>query len=269
MSIPVLICDDDPIVREALAMYLRSADDVDMIAAAGTAEEALSLLDGIAPQVVLMDLSMPGMGGLAGATAIRRDRPEISVLMLTTFGTDEQVREALALGAAGFLLKSAPAEALVAAVRAAAAGAGVVITPEVASALAREPAALAEGSAATAPAGAPPTSPPPAAPSPGPDGPGAAAPETTGAASPGEGPAAADPAADRPLPALTERELEVLHLLCRADTNTQIAAQLVLSESTVKKHVTSLMTKLGSASRLQIAVRAFELGLAEPPGPRA
>lgn len=272
MGIQVLICDDDPIVRDALAGYLRAAPEMEVDAHAGTAEDALAALAERIPDVVLMDLAMPGMGGIAGALEIRAAYPQVAVLLLTTFGTDDQVREALAAGAAGFLLKSASAASLVAAVQAAAAGAGVVITPEVAAALAggRRPAPASglhtgvrsssgeHGSAAPgederqarsgAPASTQGAAPAPTSPVDAGSGPGEAAALSLG---------------------LTDRELEVLHLLCRADTNTQIATQLVLSESTVKKHVTSLMAKLGCTSRLQIAVRAFELGLAEPPAPRS
>lgn len=320
MSIRVLICDDDPIVRDALSGYLRAAEDLALAGTAGTAEEALAVLGagtrpapptgapspspaqgddppaGEVADVVLMDLAMPGMGGIAGAQRILREHPGVAVILLTTFGTDDQVREAIAGGASGFLLKSATAASLVAAVRAAAAGAGVVITPQVAASLAAEPGR--SGSAAPGLREAVPADPPSAGDPSGPAETGAAGgapdapeagsgprvppapaadpvlptPEDTGPAVAGPpvvGAGASEPSvqgADAPL--LTERELEVLHLLCRADTNTQIAAQLVLSESTVKKHVTSLMAKLGCTSRLQIAVRAFELGLAEPPAPR-
>ncbi|GAA1713336.1 response regulator transcription factor [Brachybacterium phenoliresistens] len=272
MGIQVLICDDDPIVRDALAGYLRAAPEMEVDAHAGTAEEALAALAEQVPDVVLMDLAMPGMGGIAGALEIRAAYPQVAVLLLTTFGTDDQVREALAAGAAGFLLKSASAASLVAAVQAAAAGAGVVITPEVAAALAGgrrpapasslhtgdRPASGEHGAAGDAEDAQEDRAGMPAAPT-------DAAPAPTSPVDAGSGPGEA---AALSL-GLTDRELEVLHLLCRADTNTQIANQLVLSESTVKKHVTSLMAKLGCTSRLQIAVRAFELGLAEPPVPRS
>lgn len=229
MTIRVLICDDDPIVREALAGYLAREEDIDIVRSVETAETALELLDTVEPDLVLMDLALPGMDGIEATRTIRDRRPQTPVLVLTTFGTDEQVKDAIGAGASGFLLKSTTAAALTVAVRAAVAGAGTVITPELAAHLA----------IATAPA-------------------------------------LTD---DEPISdlstvdvanalGLTDREAEVLELLCAAESNAGIARKLVLSESTVKSHVSSLMTKLGCTSRLQVAVRAFERGLVKPPRPQ-
>lgn len=220
----VLICDDDPIVRAALGAYVDRERDLTVVASVESAEEALAVLDEAAPDVVLMDVALPGIDGLEATQAVRERRPCTSVVVLTTFGTDDHVRSALTAGASGFLLKSTSAAALVAAVRAAAAQAGTVITPELAAHMAGDPAhdqASAEGCAATA--------------------------QELG---------------------LTEREVEVLDLLCAAESNAGIARRLQLSESTVKSHVSSLMTKLDCSSRLQIALRAFERGLVKAPHPR-
>lgn len=226
MSIHVLICDDDPIVREALAGYVDRDPGLEVVAAVDNAEDALERLTEPGTDVVLMDLALPGMDGITATRIIRTRRPDVAVLMLTTFGTDEQVKEAIGAGAAGFLLKSTSAAALVAAVRTAATRAGTVITPELASHLAIS----------------------------------AMTPEQADSS----GPRAADAAESL---GLTEREAEVLELLCAAESNAGIASTLKLSESTVKSHVSSLMTKLNCTSRLQIAVRAFERGLVTPPRP--
>lgn len=226
MSIHVLICDDDPIVREALAGYVDRDPGLEVVAVVDNAEDALERLTEPGTDVVLMDLALPGMDGITATRIIRTRRPDVAVLMLTTFGTDEQVKEAIGAGAAGFLLKSTSAAALVAAVRTAATRAGTVITPELASHLAIS----------------------------------AMTPEQAE----NSGPRAADAAESL---GLTEREAEVLELLCAAESNAGIASTLKLSESTVKSHVSSLMTKLNCTSRLQIAVRAFERGLVAPPRP--
>lgn len=218
----VMICDDDPIVRAALASYLDRESDLSVVAAVDCAEQALEVLDEHRPNVVLMDIALPGQNGLEATARIREQRPQSSVLVLTTFGTDEHLRAALAAGASGFLLKTTAAAALVAAVRAAASHAGNLITPELAHQMAGEPADAAG--------------------------------------------ALVDAEAIAQL-GLTEREQEVLVLLCQAESNAGIAEKLTLSESTVKTHVSSLMAKLGCSSRLQVALTAFERGLATPPHP--
>ncbi|MCT1654378.1 response regulator transcription factor [Brachybacterium muris] len=219
----VMICDDDPIVRAALASYLDRESDLSVVAAVDCAEQALEVLDEHSPDVVLMDIALPVQNGLEATARIREQRPQPSVLVLTTFGTDEHLRAALAAGASGFLLKTTAAAALVAAVRAAASHAGTVITPELAHQMAGEQPADAAG-------------------------------------------ALVDAEAIAQL-GLTEREQEVLVLLRQAESNAGIAEKLTLSESTVKTHVSSLMAKLGCSSRLQVALTAFERGLATPPHP--
>ncbi|EYT50983.1 response regulator transcription factor [Brachybacterium muris] len=219
----VMICDDDPIVRAALASYLDRESDLSVVAAVDCAEQALEVLDEHSPDVVLMAIALPGQDGLEATARIREQRPQSSVLVLTTFGTDEHLRAALAAGASGFLLKTTAAAALVAAVRAAASHAGTVITPELAHQMAGEQPADAAG-------------------------------------------ALVDAEAIAQL-GLIEREQEVLVLLRQAESNAGIAEKLTLSESTVKTHVSSLMAKLGCSSRLQVALTAFERGLATPPHP--
>lgn len=230
MSIRVLICDDDPIVREALAGYLAREEDIEIVRSVDAAETALEQLEELAPDLVLMDLALPGIDGITATRTIRERCPNTPVLVLTTFGTNDQVKAALGAGASGFLLKSTTAAALTVAVRAAVTGAGTVITPELAAHLATTTVGVSEGEEETT------------------------LPVITDAAN---------------ALGLTDRETEVLELLCAAEPNAGIARQLKLSESTVKSHISSLMTKLGCTSRLQVAVRAFERGLVQPPKPGA
>jgi DNA-binding NarL/FixJ family response regulator len=265
--ITVLICDDDPIVRTALEGYLAREDDVRVESSVDSAEAALEALDELRPDVVLMDLVLPGIDGITATRRIsaREDAP--AVMVLTTFGTEEQVTAAIQSGAVGFLLKSTTAAALAAAVRAAAVRAGTMITPELAAHLART--ASRDGEEGTvSPTHRESTGTPAASPGHGtssPDSAGGTLPlaaPTTGRAD-GEDEPDADAAAARY--ALTDRERDVLELVCEAESNARIAERLSLSESTVKSHVGSLMTKLDCSSRLQVAVRAFELGLVSAP----
>lgn len=225
-STRVMICDDDPIVRDALGGYLARTEDLEVVAQVGTADELLRALDHGGADVVLMDHMLPGMHGIDATRLVRARHHGTAVLMMTTFGTEEQVREAIAAGACGFLLKSAAPSALAAAVRAAHDEAGTVLTPQLAA-------------------------------------------QITASAVFGQGSSLVGTAVDRSREdlGLTEREVEVLGLLCAAESNAGIARSLSLSESTVKSHVSSLMAKLGCTSRLQIALSAFERGLAEPPQP--
>lgn len=223
-TVQVLICDDDAIVREALTGVLAREEGIAVRAAVGTAEEALALIPG-GVDVVLMDLTLPGLDGLAATRRAAAEHPGVRVLVLTTFGTDEQIREAIAAGAVGFLLKTTPSAALVAAVRGAAERAGTLLSPEIAEQLA-----------------------------------------TGDGVDPGAGEPPVDAETLQALH-LSEREREVLALLCAAEPNARIAKALMLSESTVKSHLSSLMAKLGCASRLQLALRAFELGLVPAPRP--
>ena len=218
----VLVCDDDPIVREALAGYLNREDDLEVLAIEETAEAALERIAHHAPDVVLMDLVLPGRDGVDAAAQIVREHPATAVIVLTTFGTEEQARSAIAAGASGFLLKTTPAEALVAAVRAASASVGTVLSPVIAAEIASP--------SSDAPAEAAAPTPPPAL-------------------------------------GLTERETEVLAAVCRAASNGEIALELGVTESTVKSHISALNAKLGCRTRIQLAVRAFELGLVPAPGP--
>ncbi|MEV7966934.1 response regulator transcription factor [Sphaerisporangium sp. NPDC088356] len=129
-AIGVLIVDDDPLVRAGLAMMLGGAPDIRVVAEAGDGAEVLSLVDRHAPEVVLMDIRMPVMDGLAATEALRARRHAPEVIVLTTFDADEHVLRALRAGAAGFLLKDTPPDEIVDAVRRVARG-DPVLSPAV------------------------------------------------------------------------------------------------------------------------------------------
>ena len=129
-AVDVLIVDDDPLVRAGLAMMLGGAPDVRVVAEAGDGTEVLPLVDRHAPDVVLMDIRMPGMDGLAATEALRARGRTPEVIVLTTFDADRHVLRALRAGAAGFLLKDTPPDEIVAAVRMVARG-RPVLSPEV------------------------------------------------------------------------------------------------------------------------------------------
>jgi DNA-binding NarL/FixJ family response regulator len=216
--IMVLIADDQALVRAGFRAILEAQPDIVVVGEATDGYDALDLARRRRPNVVLMDVRMPGLDGLESTRRIVAEgiEPPIAVLMLTTFDLNEYVYEALRAGASGFLLKDVPPEQLVAAVRIVAAGDALIapaITKRLISQFART---------------APPLSP------------------------------------NASLSELTPRELEVLSLIARGLSNAEIAAELVLSEATVKTHITRLLGKLGLRDRVQAVVLAYETGIVSP-----
>ena len=215
--IRVLVVDDQELVRSGFCVILDAAEGITVVGEAANGEAAVSAAAAHCPDVVLMDIRMPGMDGLEATRLLARGSPAPKVVMLTTFDLDEYVYEALRAGASGFLLKDSPRADLIAAVRAAAAGDAMLapsVTRRLIEAFARRP------------------------------------PQTA-------------PAPSR-LASLTAREREVLVLLARGGSNTEIAAALVVSEATVKTHVGNLLAKLGLRDRVQAVVFAFQTGLVKP-----
>ncbi|MTD17439.1 response regulator [Nakamurella sp. YIM 132087] len=213
--IRVLVVDDQELVRSGLRMLCESAPDLEIVAEARNGAEAVRLVDDTVPDVVLMDLRMPVIDGIAATSAIRGSRPATRVVALTTFDDDDHLYPALSAGACGLLTKdSSPAE-LLSAIRRAAAGENP-FTPSV---LQRLMARAVEAGGSPAPQAA------------------------------------------TELPTLTERELEVLTRLGAGMSNAEIAAVMNISVTTVKTHVTGIMDKTGSRSRVHLAVLAVRAGL--------
>jgi DNA-binding NarL/FixJ family response regulator len=214
--IRALVVDDQEAVRAGLAALLETQDDITVVATAADGEEAVQKSDEHRPDVVLMDIRMPVLDGIAATRCIGAAADGPRVLVLTTFDLDEYVYDALQAGASGFLLKDAPANQLAAGVRMVAAG-DALLAPSITRRLIEEFAAT-----------------PPAAPAP-----------------PG-------------LDELTPREREVFRLLAQGKSNAEIAAELIIGETTVKTHVTRTMMKLGVHDRVQAVVLAYELGVVTP-----
>jgi DNA-binding NarL/FixJ family response regulator len=215
--IRVLLADDQRLVRSGFRMILRAEPGIEVVGEAGDGGEAVIAARALQPDVVLMDVRMPNVDGIEATRQILSGpEPAPRVLVLTTFDLDEYVFGALRAGASGFLLKDAPEEQLVAAIRVAADG-GALFSPTVTSRLIERFASLDGGE----------TRPP-------------------------------------VLDDLTSRELDVLRLLARGLSNAEIAAQLVVSDHTVKTHVARVLSKLGLRDRTQAVIAAYESGLVRP-----
>jgi NarL family two-component system response regulator LiaR len=205
--IRVLLVDDHAVVRSGLAAFLMVFDDLELVAEAGSGEEAVRLCRELEPDVVLMDLVMPGMDGAAATKAIRAECPDVQVVALTSFKEEELVQGAMEAGAIGYLLKNVSADELAGAIRAAHAG-RPTLAPEAAQALIH---------AATQPR--------------------------------------------KPGYDLTDREREVLELMVEGLSNSEIADRLVVSSSTVKFHVSNILSKLAVKSRTEAVAFALQEGL--------
>lgn len=218
MSIRVLIADDEAMVRTGFAMILDAQQDIEVVGEADDGERAVAEAARLQPDVIVMDIRMPKLDGVSATRAVldrAQDRPR--VLVVTTFDIDQYVFDALRAGASGFLLKNAPPEELVRAVRVIASGDSLLapaITRRVIEAFCFQPA----------------------------------------------GPAAPP----RQLEELTAREREVLELVARGLSNSEIAEQLVVSRGTVKTHVARILMKLELRDRIQAVVLAYETGLVTP-----
>jgi DNA-binding NarL/FixJ family response regulator len=222
--VTVVIADDQRLVRQGLRLILESEPGIAVVAEAADGAEAVALVRQHSPAVALLDIRMPVLDGLRAARLVIEKYPATRVLILTTFDADEYVYEALRAGASGFLLKDAPSDQLIVAVRSVAAG-DALIDPVITRRL------ISRFALAARPPG------------------------------PGEVPAA--------LSALTARELDVLRMLTRGLSNQEIARELVVEESTVKTHVSRILTKLSLRDRVQAVVLAYETGLVVPgPGAR-
>ncbi|MFF3252661.1 response regulator [Actinacidiphila glaucinigra] len=217
----VLIVDDDPLVRSGLRMMLSGAEDIEVVAEAADGTEVLPLVEAHRPDIVLMDIRMPRMDGLAATAELRRGPRPPEVLILTTFTTDGYVLEALRAGAAGYVLKHTPPAQIVAAVRNVVAGEPVL-----------SPAAVKQLIGAVTAAG-----------------------DDAGARPDDRG------GAERLLGLLGDREREVALAVALGRTNAEISASLYMSVPTVKAHVSHILTKLDLNNRVQIALVVYRAGL--------
>jgi DNA-binding NarL/FixJ family response regulator len=225
MTIRVLLVDDQPLLRTGFRYILEAEDDLEVVGEAADGEVAIAQARALEPDVILMDIRMPRMDGVAATAALTAEGEFAPrVIILTTYDTDEYVVEALKAGASGFLLKDVAAEDLVAAVRVVHRG-DAVVAPNVTRRLLDRFARL--------PVGTQPT------------------------------------AAD--VDVLTEREHQVLLLMARGMSNAEIAADLVVGETTVKTHVSNVLAKLHLRDRVQAVVFAYQSGLVDdaPPEPAA
>ncbi|MCX5559240.1 response regulator transcription factor [Streptomyces sp. NBC_00038] len=221
--IRLLVVDDDPLVRAGLRLMLSAADDIDVVAEASDGADVQSLVDQFRPDLVLMDIRMPRMDGLA-ATAALRQRPEPpEVLILTTFTTDNYVLQALRAGAAGYVLKHTPPAQIVAAVHNVMAG-----EPVLSPAAIRQLIDTVTG--------------------------------TDSAAGAGSSRIEERERAEAALNQLGAREREVALAVAEGRTNAEIAAACYMSLPTVKAHVSHILTKLGLNNRVQIALLVYRAG---------
>jgi two-component system, NarL family, response regulator LiaR len=207
-SIRVLLVDDHTIVREGLRLFLSEEPDIEVIGETGDGAESVKLAAMLHPDVILMDLVMPGMDGIQAMQGIRGVSPSSQVLVLTSFGDNQRVRDAIQAGAIGYLLKDVLKVDLLQAIRAAAKG-QPTLHPEAQRQLMRQ--------------------------------------VTT-------------PATRSYVDELTPRERDVLRLIVRGQSNKEIAATLLVTEGTVKGHVSVILSKLGVADRTQAALYAVKHG---------
>ena len=231
----IIIADDHPLWCSGLRSLLESSDSFEVVAEATDGHRALELTCSLKPDLVLMDVWMPRMGGLEATRAVKRELPQTVVLMMTASEEPNHLAQAIKAGAAGYVLKSAPHHQITAAIRRALDG-EFPLNKEVVRRLLLdlmdEQSKNGQTSSDVA-SGSPPLG---------------------GEHSRGE----------EALPSsLTPREAEVLGLMSRGLTNQQIARNLLMSTSTVKKHVRNVISKLGVSDRTQAAVRAVELGVAQ------
>ncbi|MFK0021237.1 response regulator [Streptomyces sp. NPDC090798] len=220
--ITVLIADDQPLQRLGFRMLLQGTPGMTPVGQAAHGAEAVRMAAELRPEVVLMDIRMPGMDGIEATRRIVAADARIHVLILTTFALDEYAHAGLRAGASGFLLKEARPEELIAGVRAVASGDAVVsprLTRRLLDAYAHQ---------VLSPTG-----------------------DT-------------DTQVDPRVSTLSEREHEVLLAIAKGWTNTEIAEHLVLTESTVKKHVGRVLAKLGARDRVQAVIMAYDAGLVRP-----
>lgn len=218
----IVVADDHQVVRNGFAELLGTQEDLEVVATAADGAEVVRMCRQLQPDIVLMDVRMPGMDGIEATRQLVSDGNAPRVIILTTFDLDEYVYDALRAGASGFLLKDVTAERLFDAVRVVANG-EALLAPGVTRRLIRDFAAMRPKS---------------------------------------------DDVFRAAITGLTPRETEVLRLVAEGLSNPEIAERLVVTEETVKTHVSRVLRKLGLRDRTQAVVMAYESGLVVPGAPR-
>lgn len=213
--IKVLIVDDHQVVRQGLRTFLDLLDDIQVVGEAGDGAAAIEMTRELAPDVILMDLVMPGLDGIAATAQIKALGFGAKVIALTSFGEDGKLFPAIQAGACCYLLKDVTPDVLAEAIRAAQRG-EIRLQPEIQQKLLQHASRPAEAAWTALPSG------------------------------------------------LTRREAEVIRLVAHGQSNREIARALVISEKTVKTHVSNILNKLGLEDRTQLAIHALKNGLADP-----
>jgi NarL family two-component system response regulator LiaR len=209
--VTVMLVDDHNVVRMGLKAYFGTLDDIQVVAEAGNGEEAIQLAAQYAPDVILMDLIMPGIDGVEAIRRVKKASPRTQVIVLTSYHEDEHIFPSIRAGALSYVLKDIDPDDLADAIRRAQRG-EAVINPNVAARLVREMQGATK--------------------------------ETI-----------------NPFGELTDREMDVLRQIASGKSNREIAEALVITEKTVKSHVTNILNKLHLADRTQAAVYAWQEGI--------
>lgn len=209
--ITVMLVDDHSMVRFGIKSYLQTLPDIQMVGEAASGAEAVRVAAEVAPDVLLMDLIMPGMDGVAATRLVKQVSPRTQIIVLTSYDQDEHIFPAIRAGALSYLLKDVEAEELAAAIRKAYHG-EAVLHPRVAARVVQELQGIRQEKL-------------------------------------------------NPFTELTDREMEVLRLIADGKSNSEIADALVVSEKTVKSHVSNILGKLHLADRTQAAVYAWREGI--------
>ncbi|PFR25901.1 DNA-binding response regulator [Bacillus cereus] len=214
MKIKVLLVDDHTVVLKGLAFFLSTQEDLELVGEANNGQEALMKVEETQPDIVLMDLYMPEMDGIEATACIKKEYPNVKVLVLTSFSDQAHVLPALKAGASGYILKDVEPDQLVEAIRSAYKG-NVQLHPDIASSLLSQTLPQEE----------------------------------------------AEVPSNIHVDVLTARENEVLQLLAKGMSNKEIASVLVITEKTVKAHVSSILSKLQLSDRTQAALYAVKNGI--------
>jgi len=233
-SIRVLLVDDQEIVRQGLATILKYAPGIEVVGQAGDGMEAVAQAQSVQPDVVLMDLKMPRLGGIPATRRICTELPDTQVIILTTYDTDDLVFEGIKAGAKGYLLKDTHGDVLIEAIRGVMRGESL-LDPSVARKVLGEFQRLVEQTP------------------PSPSGPGMTSEQQQERARGSQDAALIEP--------LTPREEQVLHLLAEGLSNKEIGAHLHLTEGTVKNYVSTIISKLQANDRTHAVVTALRHGL--------